>query len=143
MNWFTKLFGGSKGKELPQHPMPDLQKKRNTVRSAGMMDGKHYSHSVEKIKQLKSDGENEQAIKMLLRAVEATEAEAKAAKDDSGAAPWYYEQLAILYRKEKKYQQEVEILEQYERQLSPRYAESHKFVSRLEKARALLAKQNA
>ena len=33
---------------------------------------------------------------------------------EEGVAPWYYEQLAIIYRKQKRYVDEVTILQRYE-----------------------------
>ena len=33
-----------------------------------------------------------------------------------GVAPWYYEQLAIIYRKRKDYLKEIEVLERFAKQ---------------------------
>lgn len=57
-----------------------------------------------------------------------------------GVAPWYYEQLAIIYRKEKQYRKEVEILERYERQVKAPGAGAQKLANRLVKAKELLQK---
>jgi hypothetical protein len=43
--------------------------------------------------------------------IEATEAEARA--KDWGVAPWYYEQLAILYSKRHERDREIAILERF------------------------------
>ena len=51
---------------------------------------------------------------MLLELVKATEDEAMVER--WGVAPWYYEQLAILYRKRRDPLREVEILERFARQ---------------------------
>jgi hypothetical protein len=55
-------------------------------------------------------------------------------------APWYYEQLAILYRKEKQYQQEVAILERYASKPKAPGVGPEKLAARLEKAKELLTK---
>ena len=50
----------------------------------------------------------------MLKLTAATESEANV--DGLGVAPWYYEQLAIIsrpHRKEKRYAEEVAILERY------------------------------
>jgi hypothetical protein len=86
------------------------------------------------VKQLKREKRHEEAIALLERLVQATEAEAEREGPDWGVAPWYYEQLAIVYRKEKRYADEVTILERYESHLKP--GQTSKFAERLKKARA-------
>ena len=80
----------------------------------GFVEGVHFTEHVERIKHFKRTGRNEEAIELLLKCVDATEAESRV--DNLGVAPWYYEQLAILYRKEKRLDEETSILERYERQ---------------------------
>lgn len=105
--------------------------------------GGHYTDYVERVKQLKSENRNEEAIKLLLKLVDETEKEAKSQGKGWGVAPWYYEQLAILYRKEKQYDYEVEILERYERQPKAPGAGPEKLAERLIKAREVRDKKNA
>ena len=62
---------------------------------SGLVDGRHYTTYVEDVRRLKRIGNQEAAERLLLRLVDATEAEARAER--WGVAPWYYEQLAILY----------------------------------------------
>jgi hypothetical protein len=57
----------------------------------------HFSDYVEEVKTLRRSGDDIPAEALLLELVRATEADAAA--NDWGVAPWYYEQLAILYRK--------------------------------------------
>ncbi|MDT8364169.1 MAG: hypothetical protein RQ714_05910 [Nitrosomonas sp.] len=122
------------------------------------MAGENYFDSVETINKLKRDGRNKEAIELLIKYVNATEAESKKknsapAVNDKfsflsegrtesswGVAPWYYEQLAIIYRKEKQYRKEVEILERYERQAKAPGVGPKKLSERLIKARELLKK---
>jgi len=78
-----------------------------------------------------------------LKLVDETEKEAKSQGEGWGVAPWYYEQLAILYRKEKQYDNEVEILERYERQPKAPGAGPEKLADRLMKAREVRDKKGA
>ena len=103
----------------------------------GFVEGKHFTDHVERVKQLKKEGRHDKAIKLLLKLVAATETESKEAEGPSGVAPWYYEQLAIIYRKEKQYGDEVAILERYEKQPKAQGASPGKLAKRLKQARTL------
>jgi len=106
----------------------------------GFYKGKHFSDYVPEITSLKK-GENYKDLEiLLLKLVEATEADDKAT--NSGVAPYYYEELAILYRKQKDYAKEVAILERF---MSKRHAPGVKpaqLEKRLEKAREQAAKSS-
>jgi len=78
----------------------------------GYVDGKHYTEFVDEVRRLKRIGDLDQAEALLLRLVDATEAEARA--EGLGVAPWYYEQPAIVYRKRKLLHPEIAILERYQ-----------------------------
>jgi hypothetical protein len=93
----------------------------------------HYSDKAELIKQLRRDGKTEEAERLLLEAVEATEEEAQ--REGWGVAPWYYEQLAILYKKAKRPEDELAILERHERQPGPPTTRGQKLTERLRKLR--------
>lgn len=103
----------------------------------------HYTDYVERVKQLKAEKRNEEAIKLLLKLVDETEKEVKSQGEGWGVTPWYYEQLAILYQKEKQYDKEVEILERYERQPKAPGAGPQKLADRLIKAREVRDKKSA
>lgn len=100
-------------------------------------EGGHYTEYVEHVKQLKAEDRNDEAIELLLRLVNETEKEAKAHGKEWGVAPWYYEQLAVIYRKEKRYNDEVQILERYEGQPKAPGAGPGKLAEQLIKARQL------
>ncbi|QIB50365.1 hypothetical protein [Pseudomonas sp. OIL-1] len=157
MNWFKRMFG------KPRIEGDDIERKFSAqmaeIRSAGKINDGHYTDSVEKIKALKREGRNLEAIELLLKCIDATEKEAKSANakpsvlDERfsfleegrsehgwGVAPWYYEQLAILYRKEKQYQKEVEILERYKKQEKAPGVGPQKLADRLVKAKELARK---
>lgn len=81
---------------------------------AGFYKGKHYTEWLDEVRRLERAGNDAQAEGLLLALVDATEAENRAEK--AGVAPWYYERLAILYRKRKDGGAEVAILERFLRQ---------------------------
>jgi hypothetical protein len=80
----------------------------------GFFKGEHYSNYPDRIKELKKAGKYNEAESLLLEMVEAVEAESK--KMNYGVAPWYYEQLAIIYNKMKLRDKEIEILERFSKQ---------------------------
>jgi len=141
MSWFSKIFGSRKTKaaslELDEI-VAEYQAKNERVREAGSVDGKHYTQYPDHIRQLKREKRYKEAIELLQKLVDATEAESKVA--EWGVAPWYYEQLAIIYRKEKEYEKEVAILERYDNQVKAPGAKSSKLALRLEQAHQLAAK---
>jgi len=83
-------------------------------RGRGFYKGRHFSEYPDQVRSLKRAGRLEEAERLLLNLIEATEAESRA--EASGVAPSYYEQLAIVYRKQKKKAREQEILERFARQ---------------------------
>ncbi|PYE30274.1 hypothetical protein DFP83_1207 [Idiomarina fontislapidosi] len=139
MSWLNKIFG--KPSENRQEVGSNFNSKMDDIRKGGSVDGEHYTDSVEQVKQLKREGRNQEAIEVLLRSVYATESESKFAGEGWGVAPWYYEQLAILYRKEKLYHKEVEILERYKSQPKAAGVGPEKLAARLIKTKELLAKR--
>ena len=109
-----------------------------TNKKPGSIDGVHYTDYVEKVKQLKREKKHNEAVKLLLQLVGATENESKFAGKGWGVAPWYYEQLAIIYRKEKCYQKEIDILTRYHKQTKALGVKPGKLAERLKKANDLL-----
>lgn len=103
----------------------------------GIPEAIHYSGTVEEVKRLKRDGQHEQAERLLLKDVEATEQESAAMGEGWGVAPWYYEQLAIIYRKDGRYADEVAILMRYAHQPKAPGTGSHKLAERLRRAKEL------
>jgi hypothetical protein len=105
---------------------------------AGYVGGKHFTEYVEKVKTLKRNGENEKAIKLLLKLVSATEKESN--KNQMGVAPWYYEQLAILYKKAGKIDEEYKILYRFSQQKHALGVTVEKLLKRLEKVSMKIAR---
>jgi hypothetical protein len=98
---------------------------------AGLVDGKHYTEYVELVNQLKRQGKLDRAEALLLRLVAAVEEEAEA--ENWVVAPWYYEQLAIVYRKQKDETRELDILKRF---ASQTHGEADPLLDRLRKIEA-------
>lgn len=142
MGWLRKLLGIERQPEGPsaaEQILSEFNAGQSRIKEAGSVEGAHYTSFVEQVKQLKRQKRHAEAIALLLKLVEATETESKAAGSGWGVAPWYYEQLAILYRKEKRFTDEVAILERYETQPKAPGAGPRKLAERLEKARELVS----
>lgn len=99
----------------------------------GFVDGRHYTTYVDEVRLLKRSGQFEQAERLLLRLIDATEEEARA--KSCGVAPWYYHQLAITYSKMKQRTAELTILERYERQQKAPGARPARLAARLARLR--------
>ena len=144
INWLKSLFekpnNGSVGAD-PLAQLEEYEQKRERMDEVAQVDGGHYTDSVERVKQLKREGRHEEAIEILLKTVEATEKESEAHGGGWGVAPWYYEQLAIIYRNEGRIEDEIKILERYGEQEKAVGAGPVKLSERLKKARALLNKR--
>lgn len=102
--------------------------------NVGLIRGKHYSYYVDEIKTLKRHGNDVGAEELLLECVEATEREEQA--HGLGVAPWYYEQLAIIYRRRHEPDQEISILERFAGHSHAPGKEPPRLLERLSKAQA-------
>lgn len=106
---------------------------RSQKEKPGYYQGKHYTDYVDLVKQLKRIGEYDKAEKLLLSLVEAVESESK--KENCGVAPWYYEQLAIIYRKQGNLLKEFEILERFSKQKHAPGSKTPTLIERFESVR--------
>ena len=127
---------GEHGREDEEVPVMSWLTRKGAVDKPGFVDGKHYTTYVGEFEQLKRNGDLDGAEALLLRLVDATEAEAKAEGEGWGVAPAYYEHLAIVYKKKKDLAGEIEILERYERQAKAPGASPSKLAERLARLRA-------
>lgn len=83
-----------------------------TANSPGLYKGKHYTQWVDDVKWLKRENKFDECLILLFGLIEATEREAKA-EGWPYAAPWYYEQAAIIFRKLKRYEDEIQVLKRW------------------------------
>jgi hypothetical protein len=108
------------------------------ISGPGYIDGRHFVTFVNDVKDFKKLGNLYDAERLLLKLVVAME---KACKmNNEGVAPWYYQELAKIYRKKKEYQKEVTILKRFSHQKHGRGVGPKKLLERLEKARVLVEK---
>lgn len=107
----------------------------------GMCDGRHYTAFVGEVKTLKREGRLDQAEALLLRLLGAVEEESRA--DGVGVAPWYYEQLAIIYARRGEVGSEIEVLARFARQRHARGVKTEKLLSRLSRLHARARPRNA
>ncbi|RJR41467.1 MAG: hypothetical protein C4567_09155 [Deltaproteobacteria bacterium] len=147
MKWIKRFWGIED--KVTDSSADDLikayEREEREIRNAGSFNGKHYTEYIEYIKHLKRERKHDEAIKLLLEIVCAVEREAQMAEKLRGApcfiAPGYYEHLAIIYRKEKRYAKEVEILERYCDKTKAPGARVLELEKRLTKAKELRDKQ--
>jgi len=136
MKWFKKIFNVSDESEKKSDDF--IQKHFETeskAEQAASINGKHYIGYAETVKQLKREKKHNEVIDLLKKLIKAVEDEGKVYRSngrDWFIAPWYYEQLAIVYRKEKRYDDEVAILERHQEQNNGEG--STKLAERLKKA---------
>ncbi len=73
MGWLKKLFVKNNNDKSIVSFADEFNKKMANIRQAGSSNGKHYTDSVEQIKQLKREGKYEEAIAILLQSINLTE----------------------------------------------------------------------
>jgi hypothetical protein len=110
----------------------------STKSEVGTLRGAHFTSYVDEVKTLRRDGRDESAELLLLELLDVNEAEA--AHEGWGVAPWYYEQLAIIYRQRKDPVAEVAVLERFAAMPHAPGASPPKLLDRLKKARELAEK---
>ena len=133
MNWPTNLFGSASHRTSEVSTddfIKQYEAKERAANAAASVNGKHYTEYVETVKSLKREGKLGEAEKLLIRLVAATEAEALITS--LGVAPWYYEQLAIICRKQGRTMDERRILERYVQQPKALGAKPEKLEARLQ-----------
>ncbi|MBK1685537.1 hypothetical protein [Rhodoferax fermentans] len=85
----------------------------NLTELPGNFDGRHFSTYVDQVKTLRRLKRDDCAAALLLRLLPVIEEEAVSRGPRWPVAPWYYEQLAIIYKKAKRFEDEVGILKRY------------------------------
>jgi hypothetical protein len=125
-----KILYGKKIDKLEKHP----------IHRPGYYNGRHFTTYVTDVKRLKKAGKLNELEKLLLELIAATEAES--ATEGWGVAPWYYEELAKIYRKKKEYSKEVNILERFAKQRHAPGVKPPRLLERLNKAKELAATQS-
>lgn len=111
-------------------------------RAAGRIGGRHHTEYAGEVKALKRAGDDTGAARLLLRMLDALEAESRVAGPGWPVAPWCYEQLAGIHRKAKNYRREVDVLRRYVAQHEGKMEQPYLAVlARLDKAEVVLAQR--
>lgn len=124
----------------------EIRKKLNKVAGAKPVRkpeyyrGRHYSSYPSDIEELIRQGKLAEAETLLYHCVDATEAEGKA--QGCGVAPWFYDKLAMLYRKQKDLKKEYLILERYANQKHAPGVKPAKLMERFDNVKELLTEKS-
>lgn len=118
--------------------MENIEKFLNNIAIAEEYKGKHFTSYLGEVIELKRSGNQEDLEFLLLRLIEATERGDQISHQ--GVALWYYEELAKLYRKQKEYKKEVEILNRFAWKRHAPGVKPNELLIRLKKAKLLLEK---
>lgn len=137
--WFRSKSDASIYKRI--HEKIDELGRTRPLSGAGYVRGRLYVTYVYDVENLKRLSKLEEAEKLLLELINAVEEQDK--ERNLGIAPWYYEELAKIYRKNKNFEQEVSILERFAKQKHALGVMPKKLLERLEKAKLLLNKGQA
>lgn len=137
IDWILKMLGKEKQSGSNGVPSDAVSKSSEfstfNDKKTGKVRGESLASHTETIRELERNGDTKEAISLLLECVEATEQQAEA--NGMGVAPWYYERLAIIYRKQKQIEKELDILERYDAQPKAKGAKPKKLAERLQKVR--------
>lgn len=99
----------------------------------GFYKGEHYTEYIDDVQLLIKEKKLDEAEKLLLELLNAVESEAR--QNNWGAAPWYYDRLAVVYRKKKDTESEIRLLERFKHE-GGGGARRRKLLERLEKLTA-------
>ena len=117
-----------------QNKIDELGRKE-PIEGPGYIDGRHFVTYVNDVNNLKRIGNLDEAERLLLRIIVVMEKLSK--ENNEGVGPYYYEELANIYRKRKEFEKEVTILKRFSYQKHGRGVGPKKLLERLEKAKAL------
>ena len=141
LNGHTTWFRNKSDVSILQRIQEKIDELGNSSPLVGVeyLRGRHFVTYVKDVKNFKKAGKLEEAEKLLLELVEVNEQVEKV--DKQGVAPWYYGELAKIYRKKKYYAKEVSILSRFAKQRHARGVMPKKLLERLDKAKALFKKK--
>ena len=138
LNELATWFRSSKDSSIAERihaKVNDLGKEQPII-GPGYYKGRHFTTYVSDVASLKKRSRLEEAEQLLLELVKATESENVI--EGWGIAPWYYEELAKIYHKQKVYAKEIAILERFARQKHAPGIMPPRLLERLKKAKELM-----
>jgi hypothetical protein len=111
---------------------------RQTIRAGSVFNTNEVK--INEVKSMIREGREQEAEPVLLGLVAAIEEQAQTHRGK--LAPWYYERLAIIYRRRRDYASEIAILTRYCQHEGNKYSIPEGIRKRLDTARGLLARAN-
>jgi len=141
LNGLNTWFRSSKDSAVAERIHQKLKElaEEHPIVKPGYYKGRHFTTYVRDYEALKKERAFSELENLLIELVKATEAESAAS--GKGVAPAYYNELAILYRKQKEYSKEVSILESFAKQRHSPGVMPAKLLKRLIKAKELKARE--
>ena len=95
----------------------------------GYVNGKHYLDYIDDVNYYVKEKDYDSAINLLLKLIDAIEIESR--KTGFGVAPWYYEKLANIFKKLKRFEEEKHILTRFSNQRHSPGVKPPKLIARL------------
>lgn len=92
---------------------------RRLESEASSARGRHYTEWVPTLDELRSSGDDDAALPLLLECIEAAERAARVSGMEP--APGYTKRAAVIYRRRKDYAREIEVMERWESAAPPQY----------------------
>jgi len=114
MGLFNRLFRGAQNEKneiAEERSLPDFDAERGRAQAAGSFRGKHFTEWAPEVTRTRVAGKLEESLALAYECIEATERQD--AVDGHGVAPGYYHAAAVVLRKQKRYAEEVQVLERY------------------------------
>jgi DNA polymerase-3 subunit epsilon len=121
------------GFHLADHQLPGV--------ASGTYEGRQFHEWADAVRQLRREGRVQDAERILIGCIQATELDAM--QRGYGVAPFYYEQLAILYSKAKRLGDELTVLERFASAPKSPGELPGKLADRLDKVRARTAARDS
>jgi uncharacterized Zn finger protein (UPF0148 family) len=114
MGLLDRLFGRASNVEEEALEVPaltDFDAERRRAQAAGSFRGKHFTEWAPEVDRLRAEGKLVESLALAYECIEATERQDTV--DSHGVAPGYYHDAAVVLRKQKRYVEEVQVLERY------------------------------
>lgn len=127
----------------PEQTESPYQLRERQQEEAGQVRGRYYVDWVPTLNELRSAGQDDEALALLLEVIDA--AERAAAVSGREPSPGYTERAAVIYRRREDFAAEVAVIERWQAACPPERrgpgATQGRLAHRLAKARELLAQQ--
>ncbi|ALD11798.1 hypothetical protein AES38_01470 [Clavibacter capsici] len=132
MGFMDRLLGRKGGSVSDLAEAESYEARHTRADAAGSFRGKHFTEWASRVDQLRAEGRPDESLALAYECIEATERQH--AIDGTGVAPGYYRDAAVVLRAQKRFVEEVQVLERYLQHATGRHPEIE---DRVRKATAL------